>query len=110
MKNIVLTGSYAAGLFLPLMAHAINPATQADAKRPNVIYIIADDLGYGDLSCYGQEKFRTPNIDQLVYQIKSCSVVFRSHKEEDFFFIKFRNGGGARPFRTLKIRQTSKNS
>ncbi|MHC4878167.1 MAG: arylsulfatase [Planctomycetota bacterium] len=37
---------------------------QAD-DRPNVIYILADDLGYGDLSCYGQEKFKTPNIDRL---------------------------------------------
>ena len=36
------------------------------AKRgPNIIYILADDLGYGDLSCYGQKKFRTPNIDRL---------------------------------------------
>ena len=34
-------------------------------KHPNVIYILADDLGYGDLSCYGQEKFQTPNIDRL---------------------------------------------
>ncbi|WP_152285540.1 arylsulfatase [Flavicella marina] len=34
-------------------------------NRPNVIYILADDLGYGDLSCYGQEKFKTPNIDRL---------------------------------------------
>ncbi|MCG8527597.1 MAG: arylsulfatase [Opitutales bacterium] len=33
--------------------------------RPNIIYILADDLGYGDLSCYGQEKFKTPNIDRL---------------------------------------------
>lgn len=33
--------------------------------KPNVVFIIADDLGYGDLSCYGQEKFRTPNIDRL---------------------------------------------
>lgn len=37
-------------------------------KRPNVIYILADDLGYGDLSCYGQEKFETPNIDALAKQ------------------------------------------
>ncbi|MBR9802811.1 arylsulfatase [bacterium] len=37
----------------------------ADAKSPNVIYILADDLGYGDLSCYGQDKFATPNIDRL---------------------------------------------
>src|SRR5689334_2963264 len=32
---------------------------------PNIILIQADDLGYGDLSVYGQRKFRTPNIDRL---------------------------------------------
>ena len=35
---------------------------------PNVIYILADDLGYGDLSCYGQTHFQTPNIDALAKQ------------------------------------------
>lgn len=43
-------------------------ARQKKAKeqtRPNVVFILADDLGYGDLSCYGQEKFETPNIDRL---------------------------------------------
>jgi len=34
-------------------------------RQPNVIYILADDLGFGDLSCYGQQKFETPNIDAL---------------------------------------------
>lgn len=34
-------------------------------KRPNIIYILADDLGYGDLSCYGQVRFRTPNLDRM---------------------------------------------
>jgi arylsulfatase A-like enzyme len=34
-------------------------------EKPNVIYILADDLGYGDLSCYGQQKLKTPNIDRL---------------------------------------------
>ena len=33
--------------------------------RPNIIYIMADDLGYGDLGCYGAEKIRTPNIDSI---------------------------------------------
>ena len=38
------------------------------AAPPNVIYILADDLGYGDLSCYGQQKLRTPHIDRLAQE------------------------------------------
>jgi arylsulfatase A-like enzyme len=34
-------------------------------KQPNLVFILADDLGYGDLSCYGQSKFKTPHIDKL---------------------------------------------
>ena len=33
--------------------------------KPNIVYILLDDAGYGDLSCYGQKKFQTPNIDRL---------------------------------------------
>ncbi|MEQ8766187.1 MAG: arylsulfatase [Planctomycetota bacterium] len=35
------------------------------AKPPNIVFIMADDLGYGDLGCYGQERLATPNIDRL---------------------------------------------
>ena len=34
-------------------------------RKPNIVYILADDLGYGDLGCYGQKKFKTPHIDRL---------------------------------------------
>jgi arylsulfatase A len=34
-------------------------------KKPNIIYILADDLGYAELGCYGQKKIKTPNIDKL---------------------------------------------
>src|SRR5437773_10157896 len=38
---------------------------RAADSRPNIVFLIADDLGYGDVGCFGQTKIRTPNIDQL---------------------------------------------
>ena len=46
----------------------VSAQTPAADRGPNVIYILADDLGLGDLSCYGQQKFQTPNIDALAQQ------------------------------------------
>ena len=45
------------------------------SQSPNIIYILADDLGYGDLSCYGQKLFSTPHIDQLAKQ----GLLFTQH-------------------------------
>ncbi|MBN1894043.1 arylsulfatase [bacterium] len=39
--------------------------TGVAVRKPNILFILADDLGYGDLGCYGQKKFRTPHIDRL---------------------------------------------
>ncbi len=41
------------------------PGFAAEARKPNIVYILLDDAGYGDLSCYGQKLFATPNIDRL---------------------------------------------
>ena len=54
-------------LALPVLdrtAFAADAAPAAD-KRPNVVFILADDLGYADVSCYGRPDFSTPNIDRI---------------------------------------------
>ena len=56
-------GLGSAALALPGFACRTNRI--AGGKRPNIIYIMADDLGYGDLGCYGQQRIRTPNLDRL---------------------------------------------
>ena len=38
------------------------------ARRPNVLFILADDLGYGDLSCFGRPDYTTPNLDRMAQQ------------------------------------------
>jgi len=54
------------GMACVLVAMAgVSSAQSGDALRPNIIWVMADDLGYGDLSCYGQRRFSTPNIDRM---------------------------------------------
>lgn len=54
-------------LFLMIIAKVSNQAAgqKVLTKKPNIIFILADDLGYGDIGCYGQRKVETPNIDRL---------------------------------------------
>lgn len=62
MKRELELGVLSALGALPLLPMQAQGQT---AERPNVIYILADDMGIGDLGCYGQEKIKTPALDRL---------------------------------------------
>ena len=49
------------------------------AGKPNIVFLIADDLGYGDLSCYGQQRFKTPNIDRLASEGMRFTAHYSGH-------------------------------
>lgn len=55
----------AAFLFLILFLTACPTFAAEPPAKPNIVFILADDLGYGDLGCYGQKKIRTPHLDRL---------------------------------------------
>lgn len=57
MKKIIL--------FSCVIIFSTSVFSQSKNQKPNIVYILADDLGYGDLGCYGQQKIETPNIDAL---------------------------------------------
>lgn len=66
MKNKIIT----VGLTLTAVLSA------SAQQKPNVVFIIADDLGYADLSCFGQKKFQTPNIDNLALNGLRCTNTY----------------------------------
>jgi arylsulfatase A-like enzyme len=49
-------------------AALLAPRIGAAADKPNILFILADDLGYGDLGCYGQKRILTPNLDRLALE------------------------------------------
>jgi arylsulfatase A-like enzyme len=55
-------------LALWVTAFVVMARTVCAEQPPNIVYILADDLGYGDLGCYGQTKLTTPHLDQLASQ------------------------------------------
>ncbi|HEX7773114.1 MAG TPA: sulfatase-like hydrolase/transferase, partial [Pyrinomonadaceae bacterium] len=50
------------------IAKSVQRSSGVKESRPNIVFILADDMGWGDLSCYGRPDYRTPNIDLLASQ------------------------------------------
>ena len=71
MKKYVLL------FFLPfvLLSCQTQPQQKEKSAKPNIVYILADDLGYGDLGVYGQTHFQTPNLDKMA----SEGMLFTQH-------------------------------
>src|SRR5688500_17578643 len=52
-------------LILALLTWPVGPAAAAEAVRPNIVLIFADDWGISDLSCYGRQDQKTPRLDRM---------------------------------------------
>src|SRR5262245_26215933 len=69
-RREVLSGTAAGSIALATLG--VGRPNEADAQaserapsKPNILFILTDDLGYADLSCYGRRDFSTPNIDRI---------------------------------------------
>ena len=58
---------------MALAAAAMHRASAANATPPNIVFILADDIGYGDLGCYGATKVKTPNLDRIAREGVKCA-------------------------------------
>ncbi len=64
-KIVMRKTAFLLSVIILLLPACQNQQKDAAPLRPNIVYILADDLGYGDLSSYGQQLFSTPHIDKL---------------------------------------------
>ena len=71
-RNFVISSELAS---LTLCFCVLPLYSQKDNENPNIIYILVDDLGYGDVGCYGQKYVKTPNIDKLANE----GILFTQH-------------------------------
>lgn len=66
-------------ILIPLLVLALLPLALQAAERPNIVLIVSDDLGYGDLHCYGADEVRTPHLDQLAKEGLRLTSCYAGH-------------------------------
>lgn len=74
-RTMLVTGTVAVSSVLACAAKPTDGGKKSQAVRPNIVFIMADDLGIGDLGCYGQERIHTPAIDSLARN----GMIFTQH-------------------------------
>ena len=67
MKSVLILGA-AAALLASCTAQSKKENSSAEIQKPNVIFLVADDIGFGDFSCNGATEISTPNVDKLASQ------------------------------------------
>ncbi len=66
-----------AALLLLVVAFCIPPYVRAE--RPNILLVVSDDLGYGDLACYGSKDVQTPNLDRFASEGLKLTSCYAAH-------------------------------
>ncbi len=74
-KNPRIKNGIPLGICATVALVSCGRTAENEKELPNIVYILADDLGYGDLTCYGQQRFSTPNIDRLARE----GMLFTQH-------------------------------
>ncbi|MBE3040169.1 MAG: sulfatase-like hydrolase/transferase, partial [Chloroflexi bacterium] len=79
MGGLALAWAGASALPLACAPSELARQGEAGARPPNILFILADDLGYADLGCYGQTKIRTPNLDRLAREGTRFTQYYSGH-------------------------------
>lgn len=62
---VLVSGTIILALGIGCHSKTSEKTTAEQQQKPNIIFILCDDMGYGDLACYGQKYIETPNLDRL---------------------------------------------
>ena len=77
LLGLLLAGGMMRGR--PALGQQVQGQAENDDRLPNIVFIMADDLGYGHLGAYGQDKINTPNIDRLAEQGMKFTQAYSEH-------------------------------
>ena len=74
-------------IFSGALLASISSVCASSQQKPNIIFILCDDMGYGDLGCYGQKYISTPNIDRMAQE--GMRFTRKHSKKCTFYTLRF---------------------